>query len=369
MRKILLVAAAAAATGTFLVTVPLFRHFFDLDVYRGAIRWWLLDGGRLYDFRFDGTVYGFTYPPFAALVLSPLALPPRPVAVTLSLLANAAAVVVLLRWWLGARPWWITALIGCAVLLLEPVRDTFSFGQVNLLLVLLVGLDTRAMKRGRRWAGAGIGLAAAIKLTPAVFVLWLLVTRRFRAVAVAAGTAAGATILTAVAAPEASRVFWTSALWDTSRVGRTAYVSNQSLRGVVARLDLDPRWWVLLVVAALVCWYVRVRGTDAVTGCALTGVLACLISPVTWVHHLVWLLPALFLVRRFAVLATLWFVLCSSVVWIWWAGGSGPLAAVGANAYVVVAVILLMLISPGVRAVDKWRSPVAPGVARHGRDS
>ncbi|WP_372339032.1 glycosyltransferase 87 family protein [Actinoplanes sp. RD1] len=290
-------------------------------------------------------------------------------AVALSLLANAAAVVVLLRWWLGARAWWVTALTGLAVLLLEPVRDTFSFGQVNLLLLLLVCLDARGLVAGKRWAGAGIGLAAAIKLTPAVFVVWLLVTRRFRAAAVAAGTAAGATIVTAVAAPEASRTFWTAAVWDTGRVGRTAYVSNQSLRGVAARLDLDPRWWVLLVAAALLVWYVRVRGTDPLTGCALTGVLACLISPVTWVHHLVWLLPALFLVRRVAVLVTLWFVLCSSVVWIWWDGGSGPLAAVGANTYAGVAVLLLILISPGVRAVDRWRSPAAPSLARHGLDS
>jgi alpha-1,2-mannosyltransferase len=71
-RQVLLVLGAAVAVGVFLVTVPTFRHFFDLGVYRGAVRYWLLDGGDLYDFRYQDSVYGFTYPPFAALVFAPL---------------------------------------------------------------------------------------------------------------------------------------------------------------------------------------------------------------------------------------------------------------------------------------------------------
>lgn len=357
-RQVVTVLVAAVAVGVFTATVPLFREFFDLGVYRGAVRWWLLDGGDLYSYRYQDTEYGFTYPPFAALVMSPLALTAWPIAVAVSIAANAAAVLVLLRWWTGRHAWWLTALLFLAVLLFEPARDTFSFGQVNLLLLVLVCADLRGLLAAHRagWVGIGIGLAAAIKLTPAVFILYLLVTRRWRAAATAAGTAAGATLLAVALAPEASRTFWTEAVWDTGRVGRLAYVSNQSLRGVVARLDAPTPWWVLLVVAALAVWFFRVRRADPRTGVALTGVLACLISPVTWVHHLVWVLPALFLLfqRGHRVLASfLWFTLGTSVVWIWWRDASGWAAAAGANAYVWICVgLLVALPSPARRPAD-----------------
>ena len=299
-RQVLFVVAATVAVGVFLVTVPTFREFSDLGVYRGAVRHWLIDGGDLYDFRYQDTAYGFTCPPFAALVLSPLALTTWPVAVAVSIAVNAAAVALLPRWYpvpiLRGPVWTPCALAFLAVLVFEPARDSFSFGQVNLALLVLVCADLWALTTDRRLAGVGIGLAAAIKLTPAVFIGYLLITRQFRAAAVAVGTAAGATVLAAVIAPDTSHRFWTATLWDTDRVGELAYVSNQSLRGVVARLDAPVGWWPAVVAVVLICWWLRVRGrTDHAAGFAVTGIVACLISPVTWVHHLVWLLPALFL--------------------------------------------------------------------------
>jgi alpha-1,2-mannosyltransferase len=355
------VAATAVAVGVFLVTVPAFRHFFDLGVYRGAVRYWLLDGGDLYDYRYQDTMYGFTYPPFAALALSPLLVTSWPVAVAAGLVLNAAAVVLLLRWHLvpilrrNDRPVWIPcAFAFLALLVFEPVLDTFSYGQVNLALLVLACADLRALRTGGRWAGTGIGVATAIKLTPAVFIGYLIVARRYRAAAVAAGTAALATALAAIIAPDSSWTFWTGALWDTGRVGDLAYVSNQSLRGVVARLELPPLYWAVAVGAVLVVWFLLVRRTDLVSGFALTGIVACLISPVTWVHHLVWLLPALFLLlgdaldrrdrRRLAALAAVYVVLSSSVVWLWWGGSSGWAAAVGSNTYVWICLGLLVAV-------------------------
>jgi alpha-1,2-mannosyltransferase len=357
-KQVLLVLVAAVAVGVFLVTVPTFRHFFDLGVYRGAVRYWLLDGGDLYDFRYQDSVYGFTYPPFAALVFAPLVATSWPVAVAISIGVNAAAVAVLLRWYLvpilrrnGWGVWTPCAFAFLAIAVFEPARDTFSFGQVNLVLLLLVCADLRGLRGDRLWAGVGIGIATAIKLTPAVFIGYLIVARRYRAAAVAAGTTAAATAFAAIVAPGSSRMFWTDALWDTGRVGNLAYVSNQSLRGVVARLDLSAAWWLAAVTAVLVVWFASVRRADEVTGFALTGVVACLISPVTWVHHLVWLLPALFLLLgdaldrrdqpRLAVLAVVYVVLSSSVVWLWWAGTQGWLAAFGSNTYVWISLGLL----------------------------
>jgi alpha-1,2-mannosyltransferase len=366
-----LVLATAVVVVFFLLAVPTFRHFFDLGVYRGAARDWLLRDGDLYQFRYQGSRYGFTYPPFAALVMSPLAFLSWPVAVVASLVANAAAVGLLLRWFLapvlrrrGWPLWTPLALAFLAVLVLEPVRDTFSFGQVNLLLLVLVCSDLG--NRRRAGVGVGVGLAAAIKLTPAIFIGYLLISRQYRAAATAAGTAAGATLLAFVVAPDESRTFWTSALWDTSRVGEVDYVSNQSLRGVVARLDVSEMWWLLGVLIVLVywCWWVRTGRPDEPAGFAATAAVACLISPVTWVHHLVWLLPALFLLLdrawhtedpvrrrlRLGLLAGGVVLGSSGLVWLWWDDSSGWSAFPGSNAYVWLTIIVLAVLTQGSRS-------------------
>src|SRR6185295_12139403 len=113
----------------------------------------------------------------------------------------------------------------------------------------------------------------------------------WRAAAVSTATAAAATWLAATFAPDASRVFWTDAIWNTDRVGNTAFVSNQSLMGLVSRLDpAEPSkgLWLLFVVAALAVWAWRtrqaVRAKDEMAGLALTGILGRLISPITWIH-------------------------------------------------------------------------------------
>jgi alpha-1,2-mannosyltransferase len=188
------------------------------------------------------------------------------------------------------------------VLLIEPIRTTLSFGQINKLLVALILADLLvALPRGRTWAGVGIGLAAAIKLTPALFIVYLLASRRTRAAVTATATAAGATLLGALVAPNATRDFWLSALWDTSRVGRTDYTANQSINGMLSRLFSPEKppttLWVGLALAFAVVglWRATVaaRGGDEVTGLALTGLTAGLISPITWVHHLYWFVPAI----------------------------------------------------------------------------
>jgi alpha-1,2-mannosyltransferase len=356
----------------FLITVPAFRHFFDIGVYRGAVRFWLIDGGDLYVYRYEASEYGFTYPPFAALMFSPLALTSWPIAVAVGLAVNAGCVVLLVRWFLvpmlQRRGWprWTPCALGfLALLVFEPVRDTVSYGQINLVLLVLVCAGLRYP----RLAGVGIGLAAAIKLTPAVFIGYLLLSRRYRAAATAAGTSAGATIVAFLLAPDASRVFWTSAVWDTGRVGKLYYVSNQSLRGVLARLEAPEMWW--LVAVALVvtywCWWVRTRRPDAMAGYAVTGAVGCLISPVTWVHHLVWLLPGLFLLlerawstedrtlrrQRLGILAAVFVVLSSSLVWLWWAHPLGWAAFPGSNAYVWLTLAGILVLTG-----DRARRPV-----------
>jgi len=384
VRRALVLLGCVGATAVVLAVIPGHRGWFDVGVYYGAVHHWA-DTGQLYDYLRPGTPYGFTYPPFAAVCMLPMLLVGWHTAVAISVVLGALATGLLLYWLVdpvarreGWPRWYAFGLAACLCALLNPVRDTFSFGQVNLLLVALVLADWRLggsrHARYGRLGGIGTGLAAALKLTPALFICYLLLTRP-RAALTATATALAATALGYLLLPDASAEFWTSALWDTGRVGRLGYISNQSLQGLIARLpELLPlrfplplplplplperALWASAVLAVLAVWARRVRRAvaagDDLTGWALTGLACCLISPITWVHHLVWTFPALVLLadaalraadpgRRLRLLVAAWaaeVILCSGVVWLWHDDhGIGGL--LGGNAYVYVTLALL----------------------------
>ncbi|TDB71934.1 glycosyltransferase family 87 protein [Micromonospora sp. KC723] len=377
------VVALAVAVAAFLSVAAVRHGFFDLKVYYGALHFWVHEHGEIYDYLKPGTQYGFTYPPFAALVMLPMAYLPWAGAIVVSVAASVVVSTVLI-WWLldpvsrraGWTRWFALAVALCLAAAYEPMRETVNFGQVNMLLLFLVGVDLlRLLPAGNRWAGVGIGLATAIKLTPGVFIVYLLVTRRWRAAVTSMAAATVATLLAAALFPDASREFWTSALWNTGRVGELAFVSNQSLRGVVARLDPQhpsTLAWLALVLATLVVWAWRSRAAaaagDEATGLALTGAVMCLVSPVTWVHHLVWLLPALILlvdnavaapprsVRRRALVAFAavgYGLLTSRIVWAWEKDFTGVDGFLGGNTYVWISLALLVLLP-----IRTWALPV-----------
>lgn len=293
--------------------VTLTRHLavnhrnFDVRVYVGAVTAWV-NGGDLYAFGIGTRHLGFTYPPFAALLMVPMTLLPRAVviAANVSLIAVAATVVTRIcvsgsR--LAARygALLVTAFALPVAMLLQPLRDTLGFGQVNLFVAVLVLADLVALRRGSRWAGVGAGLATAIKLTPGLFVVFLLLAGERRAARNGILAAAGATLATAAVAPGTSWTYWTSALFDSSRVGYHDDAANQSIGGVLARLadshHLPTGPWLLAVAVVLPLGLARARAAwrngDDLAAYALVGLTAGLVSPITWVHHLVWLVPAL----------------------------------------------------------------------------
>ncbi|MET9104850.1 glycosyltransferase family 87 protein, partial [Streptomyces antibioticus] len=220
--RLLLLCLLAGAVTDFTATVPLLRDWFDLRVYHGTIDHWIHHGGRVYDYRVPGTPYGFTYPPFAAVAMLPMALVGLRTAIMAALLLNLAALAAVVRILAGPvlrrYGWYGAALTACALALFEPLRDTFSFGQVNLVLLALVLADCLLLATGReRPAGIGIGLAAAVKLTPALFIALLFVAGRRRAAAVATGGAQAAAAAPPRVAPHATPVYRTPARWDTRR--------------------------------------------------------------------------------------------------------------------------------------------------------
>jgi alpha-1,2-mannosyltransferase len=273
-------------------------------------------GARLYLTRVTGD--WFTYPPFAAITFIPLTALPV-VAVRLgwalgSVLALAWASVSTLEL-AGYRPS-RTAVAGtvAVTLLLEPMYHTLVDGQVNLFLLAFVLADVRRVARGRP-AGIGVGLAGAIKLTPAIFVILFLLTRRasglrgLRSAAIAAVTFLGCGLLGYAVAPAASRLYWQHLWYDTSRVG-SPYISNQSPYGAAIRIA----GWVAHGVPYVRPWYYLIPVTIAAAGlpaaaalarrgawlsaAALTGATGLLVSPISWTHHWVWILPALVVLVR-----------------------------------------------------------------------
>jgi alpha-1,2-mannosyltransferase len=273
----------------------------DLEVYRlGADVW--LQGGRLYGPLPELSTGGhlsFTYPPISAVLLTPLAIVPFEVAsaatVVLTTGLLALVLVVVLRS-LDMRPWPAALVLLAPALLVEPVRSTFDYGQVNVILMALVVLDT--LVRSPRWPrGALVGIAAAIKLTPAVFVLFFLLRGDRRAALTAGMSFLLTTGVGFLLAGRDSLQYWTSTVFDTGRIGGVLYISNQSITAFLGRLGTDSTaLWAVLVVAVLTATVVGMRRAFAsgrhTWALALNALGALTVSPVSWSHHWVWAVPA-----------------------------------------------------------------------------
>jgi alpha-1,2-mannosyltransferase len=278
----------------------------DLDVYRiGSAAW--LHGRDLYGPlppTSAGARLPFSYPPIAAVLLAPLALVPMRVAVTILTIATIALAALVLRIFLrsvgaGAWPasWWTVGWLLPAALFLEPVRNTLNYGQVNVALMALAAADCLAP--APRWPrGALVGIAAAVKLTPAGFVLFFLLRRDWRAAGTAAVTGCACTAVGFALAWRDSVAYWTSVVTQTGRPGSPVYAANQSIQGVLARAGLDPHstagavTWLALsaVVVALAARGMRRAFAASADAWALSLNAFCclLISPISWSHHWVW---------------------------------------------------------------------------------
>ena len=331
--------------------------FTDLLVYQHAGQS-VLDGVSVYASDDPVTGLPFTYPPFAAVLMVPLALLPAWLAAALwtgaSMLA-LAAVVFLVLGALGRpepRYGWLVALVAGGALAMEPVWQNLTFGQVNLFLMLAVLVDL--LRPERRWSGVLLGLAAGVKLAPLVLVVMLVLVGRRRAAGRAILTFAGTVVVGFVAMPGPAETYWTDDLVHAGRVGPPQLAHNQSAYGALTRLlDEPPPTLLWLAVAGPVAIAVLLVGAtwwrrgDRVLGSCL-GALAMLIaSPVSWSHHWVWAAPlALVLWERSRWVGALWAAVfvARPVLWPPWGEQRefewGPLEHVVGNAYLLAAVVL-----------------------------
>jgi alpha-1,2-mannosyltransferase len=297
-------AAVAPVVAANLTDLPLFRMV-DLAVYRDGGRT-LLDGGQLYSMRTGGGLL-FTYPPAAAVLAVPLALLSWQAAQWLWLGAVYIPLIVVLRYAFapllvrsrGYAAAVFAGLFACCAWLV-PVRQEIHYGQVDILLVALCVLDCST--RRPRWPrGVLIGLATAIKLVPGVFIVYLLLTGRRTAAATAALTFAAVSGLAWAISPADSGRYWSGAIFDPRRLGPNLPTANQSLRGMILRIfypAAGPAWvWLatagIVAIAGFAAARAAARRGQETAGIAITGMLAALLSPVAWFHHLCWVVPAL----------------------------------------------------------------------------
>ncbi|GAA0667851.1 hypothetical protein GCM10010193_19520 [Kitasatospora atroaurantiaca] len=310
-------ALAGAVALVSLLAYAIVRHFVgtsmvDMIVYRaeGAA---VANGQDLYGLRVTEWNLPATYPPFAAMLFVPTTwfgigfLRMAITAGNIALLGLLGLLAFRLAGWprRELRPVGVVLIAGLGVWL-EPVFTTLRYGQINLVLACLILWDL-TRPDGRRSKGIAIGIAAGLKLTPGLFAVYLLITGRVRAALVAGFTFLGTFALGALVLPDATYGFWTKYLYDSSRVGKTEIVDNQSVRGAVARLlhAADPGSLATLASAlvavaglATAAWAYRsarwLPRAEAWGVCS-AAVTAVLVSPISWTHHWVWCVPMLVL--------------------------------------------------------------------------
>jgi alpha-1,2-mannosyltransferase len=314
-----LVAAAALGYAAW----RLFGHTpyrIDIDIYQMGGQAWL-DGRPLYrgDVLFHtpiGLDLPFTYPPLAAIVFCPfswLHMPAASVAITVLtlvlLIVSTVMVLTALDVWSTSRvvpgpAWlrrlWLSVIIAApAAIWLEPITSNFAFGQVNVVLMTVVIAD--CVPRRTPWPrGLLLGLGMALKLTPAVFLLYFLLRRDNRAALTALASFAAATLVGFVLAWGDSWEYWTDTVHNTERIGKPTLNTDQNIAGALARVGLGEHerflLWVVgcLLVLAVTIWAMRrvLRAGEPVLAVICVALFGLVVSPVSWSHHWVWMLPA-----------------------------------------------------------------------------
>lgn len=351
--------ASAAIAVAYWASTAHFQQM-DFQVYRMGARHVFGPGLYSAEIMVLGRHLYFTYPPVAAMLFWPLSHLSVFAGQTIWDAANLVALTALIAVSMAAaqsrsvvRLDWRTALILLAPVgfFLYPVRYDLALGQINIVLVLVIVADLTV---GVSWRGRSlptgvlVGLAAAIKLTPLVFIPYLVLSRRWRAGRNATLAFVLATGAMFAVSPRASWLYFTRDAFDVRRIGDSALATNQSLHAAISRAHLSPSpllfgliWVIVLCVGVglAVTAYRRSSALLATLLCAATGLM---LSPVSWVHHYVWIVPALVWVMvgvdrpaqrvGWASVLALPFVLIAPK----WAGASrGVPLYVTSNAYVI----------------------------------
>lgn len=333
-----IVAALVGAAFSFWLLYDSTGDFGQIDyrIYSGSAGRYT-SGQSIYSYVDPEYHLSATYPPFGLLVFVPISYLNIRVAEVLWLLANVACLVAIARLVcthmlrVSERTRMLVCLVGPSLAIPTAMMwANFQLGQVNLWIWLAIVADLILIRRNKRFGGVLIGLATAMKLTPAVFIVFLLAAREWKPAARAAAAAATATGVAWALAPSDSRLYWTELLFDTSRIGALGDPRNNSIRFVTTLLPVGDHLQVLLWLAvaafvvplgirrATLAW----RGGQDLYAMVIVGCVGALASPISWNHHLIFLLLALLLLpepgwprrKQIVVLAAGWVFLVDPVM-------------------------------------------------------
>jgi alpha-1,2-mannosyltransferase len=314
--SVIAVAAAVVLFGVFGQGFLWSQHgthlgFVDLQIYLGAGHN-VLFGRNPYDIGYPPIHLDATYPPFGLLIVSPLSLLPVRLVTYLWAVGNVCALTAIVSEGLqdalpgsrfttdAMRRVAVSALAaGLAFIVLEPVRSDFDFGQINIFLIALVTFDI--LRRRARARGVLVGVAAAIKLTPLVFVLLLALDRDWRAVRRSIVTFAALVGGSWLIMPGGSAHYFFHLRAESQQIGPPAYISNQSWSGIVARMHITGAtstvlWACLGLLTLAVAGYIAIRilgsGYPVLPALFVMAVAGLLVSPISWTHHWSWVVLA-----------------------------------------------------------------------------
>lgn len=333
----------------------------DLQVYRAGGEH-VLAGEPLYGGGVLLTL-PFVYPPTAALLFVPLSVLPLTVLKIVWTAMSLAAIGYVVRRCGAGTGWSVIALVAVATWL-DPVRTTLYLGQINLLLLALVVGDVLG-RPGSRWRGVGVGAAAALKLTPLLFVGYLLLIGRIRAAVTALGVFAATVALGFVLAPADSATYWLGGTFlAADRISPPAATTNHSLNGLLARTFGEVPVAYLIGAAALVGltgWLARRahRSGDDLLAVTLCGLCTAAVAPFAWSHHWVWTVPLLVLV----VARQAWWALAGllvatlAVITALPGPGVGPIPRTGLISLWPEAYLALFIVTLVVVAWGRWWWP------------
>lgn len=316
-----LLALALAGARIALLSSTLVYGPADYGVYRG-VGSYLFEGTNIYAENIVGEYVTqglpFVYTPFAAILLTPLSWLPELLGLGVWTFLNALALGFILASCLryalpnlALKPYllWLTVLFTGS-LFSNVVAQHLIFGQINLILVALCLADMTRPPSRYLPRGVLLGIAAGIKLTPALFILFFVLTCRWKPALVATVTGLATLVVSAVLLPATTFNYFSSRLIELETVvdlGQNFATSgNSSLQGVSERLFsthslllLAP---LLLGVLAATFWLAdRLMKThDSLAAAAFLGVATCLLSPVSWLHHWAWAFPAIAVLTRYS---------------------------------------------------------------------
>jgi alpha-1,2-mannosyltransferase len=270
----------------------------DLNVYRLTVED-MVNGHDIYLTSTPVDNLKFIYPPIAAIVMTPLLIGPYVMWQVIWTVIGTGALVSVLRRIRVPRGLVLGVVAAGLVLAMEPIRTTMGYGQVNTMLMALVVADLLpdSPDRARRIPrGALIGLAAAIKLTPLLFVVLAFLIWKRRVAVMAMLSFVFFTVVAWILLPKESVEYWSSLGKGEVNTAGPVYVGNQAISGAMTRWFAEDRrtvvvalgigFAVALVATAVAAWWWR-RG-EKVFAVGLVGLATCLASPLSWTHHHVW---------------------------------------------------------------------------------